>query len=544
MKTFCKHLIFATLFFFSIIPVFGQNYKAGDKIEAYDLEERNWFPAEVLKSEQSKWLIHYVGYASDFDIWLESDRLRTTGSKTTYKPYEYKVGERVEGTSDKGLTWTYKAKILKKENNRWLLHYDGTASSDDIIQSEVNMHPCPKCPAEEVKTIETTTSGVGKYPGDGIYQKYDLVELYDEGVKNWALAVLTDYNESSKVWSVQGLGLMWSLVRVNESEKATKLRKPIAQPKVIAGRSNKDVMKQMTADLAPHKDGIDAFENSYNYSFGSNGTGTKAMGFGSIYDQNLDLEKAKKQISDMEAAVKIVKEKYNNQPNEYAHYWTENPQVILFLWENKDECIKRCIVGRMSYDMTILYKLNTLDNINFKEEKDANYGFYEYFAKVNGFNDLIASFNDREEMKYYAALDAKNPYNWTEVEKTYRIKEKEYMAYVTEYSKTLDIFTEFHNPTLETLAKKEFSKYYPKAVILKSWLNKNDYTIRKNALGIPEYKFNLVYVLCTSPDYKTQFYTYIDVTCNYAGSGTYSAPFAAFDKIMWAQRTGFILNKN
>jgi hypothetical protein len=35
-----------------------------------------WFPAKILKTEKDRWFIHYVGWPSHWDEWVDQKRIR------------------------------------------------------------------------------------------------------------------------------------------------------------------------------------------------------------------------------------------------------------------------------------------------------------------------------------------------------------------------------------------------------------------------------------------------------------------------------------
>jgi hypothetical protein len=48
----------------------------GVKPECDVLWEGSWYPATVIKKEKDRWYIHYVGYEKSWDEWVGKDRIR------------------------------------------------------------------------------------------------------------------------------------------------------------------------------------------------------------------------------------------------------------------------------------------------------------------------------------------------------------------------------------------------------------------------------------------------------------------------------------
>ncbi len=80
------------------------------------------YPATILKAEKGKFLIHYDGYASSWDEWVTADRIKGMAGA------EFEVGQTVK-VLWKG-TW-YPATVLKANNGKYLIHYKGFGSNWD-----------------------------------------------------------------------------------------------------------------------------------------------------------------------------------------------------------------------------------------------------------------------------------------------------------------------------------------------------------------------------------------------------------------------------
>lgn len=89
-----KPLILSSILFLLISTSYSQvttTFKVGDKLEVYDPIEKNWFKSTILKTEKDRFFIHYEGYDSKWDTWVDHTRMRAFGEKKS-SPVFYLVG--------------------------------------------------------------------------------------------------------------------------------------------------------------------------------------------------------------------------------------------------------------------------------------------------------------------------------------------------------------------------------------------------------------------------------------------------------------------
>lgn len=58
----------------------AQTYNVNDKIEG--LDQGKWYKATILKTDGTKYFVHWDGYSSSYDSWLTTDKMRTPGTQT------------------------------------------------------------------------------------------------------------------------------------------------------------------------------------------------------------------------------------------------------------------------------------------------------------------------------------------------------------------------------------------------------------------------------------------------------------------------------
>ncbi len=81
-----------------------------------------WYPAKILKVENNKYYVHYDGYASSWDEWVTDSRIKKSSAPA------YSVGESVQ-VKWKG-SW-YPATVLKAGDGKYYIHYAGYGSNWD-----------------------------------------------------------------------------------------------------------------------------------------------------------------------------------------------------------------------------------------------------------------------------------------------------------------------------------------------------------------------------------------------------------------------------
>jgi len=96
--------------------------------------EGKWYPAEILRKQGKRYLVHYVGWSSEWDEWVPKKRIRWSRAKKDKQGCTRQSKIEVEWDG----TW-YPAKILKREGNRYFVHYAGYDSSWDEWVTEERM---------------------------------------------------------------------------------------------------------------------------------------------------------------------------------------------------------------------------------------------------------------------------------------------------------------------------------------------------------------------------------------------------------------------
>jgi hypothetical protein len=67
-------------FCFSCLLMAQNSYQVNDKIEG--LDQGKWYKATILKTDGTRYMVHWDGYSSTYDSWLTTDKMRVPGTTT------------------------------------------------------------------------------------------------------------------------------------------------------------------------------------------------------------------------------------------------------------------------------------------------------------------------------------------------------------------------------------------------------------------------------------------------------------------------------
>ncbi|MGM3304474.1 Tudor-knot domain-containing protein [Anabaena sp. WFMT] len=113
----------------STVKVDNKQYAVGTKVEVWDEEEEDWYSATIEKVKDNEYFIHYDGYGSSSDEWVEPDDLRIR-DKAASDDNGYAVGVKVKVWDDEEEDW-YSATINKIQGQQYFVHYIDYDSSYD-----------------------------------------------------------------------------------------------------------------------------------------------------------------------------------------------------------------------------------------------------------------------------------------------------------------------------------------------------------------------------------------------------------------------------
>lgn len=110
-------------------PSVAESYAIGQTVEVWDDEDEDWYQATIQKIKEDQYFVHYVGYGSSDDEWVEIDDIRSRDFVAS-DDQGYAVGQKVKVWDEDEEDW-YSATIEKIQGKQYFIHYIGYDSSHD-----------------------------------------------------------------------------------------------------------------------------------------------------------------------------------------------------------------------------------------------------------------------------------------------------------------------------------------------------------------------------------------------------------------------------
>jgi hypothetical protein len=110
-------------------------YEVSKTVEVWDSEDEDWYQGTIEKIQDDQFFIHYLGYGSSYDEWVVEDDIRTRDLRSA-DDNGYAVGQKVKCWDNDQEAW-YSATIDKIQNQQYFVHYIGYDSSyDEWVDSD------------------------------------------------------------------------------------------------------------------------------------------------------------------------------------------------------------------------------------------------------------------------------------------------------------------------------------------------------------------------------------------------------------------------
>ncbi len=110
-------------------------YAVNQTVEVWDEDEEDWYEATILKTKENEYFVHYVGYGSSEDDWVDGEDVLDRN----YSPsddYKYAVGQKVKIWDDEEEKW-YTATIQEVKRKKSFVHYlDYDSSYDEWVDND------------------------------------------------------------------------------------------------------------------------------------------------------------------------------------------------------------------------------------------------------------------------------------------------------------------------------------------------------------------------------------------------------------------------
>jgi hypothetical protein len=96
--------------------------RLGERVEV--LWKEKWYRAQIIDTGERQFRIHYVNYDNSWDEWVGAERIRP------YQPHEIAAGAKIDVFWSQDKQW-YPAEVRRSWYGLHLVHYDGYASEWD-----------------------------------------------------------------------------------------------------------------------------------------------------------------------------------------------------------------------------------------------------------------------------------------------------------------------------------------------------------------------------------------------------------------------------
>lgn len=558
-------------------------FKVGDVAEGLETDGK-WYKVDILKVEADKYFIHWQGYKSTYDRWIEAGKVRAIGSSGSAsanastsaastasggktKVYGtgdggFKVGEYAE-VLDRDGKW-YEAEIQKVNegqpneyfvkienyNGFWVKESNVRAKSSGTSSEPVGFKVGDVIEAVDfgrwnkgtVQSIRTTNSG----------NKMFTVAFDNGGSKEFTenkLRVIPVYNFSGsnyktgqyiRIWYSGRDSLDAPIVDIKDNKllinyggygakwfdfDAKEIRNDARTAAIAASKATEE---QFFQDCNKYSEAIRIFGYLYNKKHD-----TRFV----LYNQGLtsprpsDVGPMLKQMNELDA---LIKSKYPNIQNTEQTWTTElskNPGHWRVIAEERNELAQSVVTDMIKDKISEATRILT----NYEFLKNHEIGEFEAgkgIGVTSSLQDILdnngADFMKKEEEKIADVIKAAQEANLGQNEITaFREFLKKLSVDVKSKFPSSLVSSQFnpalHDAAAEASAKAYIQKTYSGAAILKIGVIGNQ-VIEKNNLGIPLYRYKRVGVLFRDSQGRCRFVPayYRE---DYAGGGAYGTPY-------------------
>lgn len=119
----------------STIASSSPQYSVNQTVEVWYEEDEDWYQATIQKIKGKEYFVHYIGYGTSDDTWVEEENIRTRNHEES-DDNGYAVGQKVKAWDEEQEEW-YTATIQKIEGNQYYVHYmDYDSSYDEWLDAD------------------------------------------------------------------------------------------------------------------------------------------------------------------------------------------------------------------------------------------------------------------------------------------------------------------------------------------------------------------------------------------------------------------------
>ncbi|MCE3297164.1 MAG: At domain protein [Crocinitomicaceae bacterium] len=117
-----NNILLSTLFLLTSWAFQAQDFKAGETVMALENDDLLWYKATILETGSEKCKIHWEGFSSEYDEFINNDSFWKEGMP-------FLVGDKLQGLETDG-KW-YNAKVLEINGSKYFIHWGGFSSEYD-----------------------------------------------------------------------------------------------------------------------------------------------------------------------------------------------------------------------------------------------------------------------------------------------------------------------------------------------------------------------------------------------------------------------------
>jgi hypothetical protein len=104
-------------------------YAVNNSVEVWDEEDEDWYQGTIQRIKDDQFFINYVGYGSSYDEWVGEENIRIRNHESS-DDNGYAVGQKVKYWDEENEEW-YTAIIEEIRGQQYYVHYVGYDSSYD-----------------------------------------------------------------------------------------------------------------------------------------------------------------------------------------------------------------------------------------------------------------------------------------------------------------------------------------------------------------------------------------------------------------------------
>lgn len=541
----------------------GGKFKVGDVAEGLETDGK-WYKVDILKAEEGRYFIHWQGFGTQYDRWIEATKIRAIGEagNVAYATGEggFKKGDIAEALNRDG-KW-YEVEIWNLSEQEYGVRWTGVTGPNWVKKDMVRAKGSGANQALAFQVgdrIHAEVSGAWKSCtianiADASGSKKYSVTFDDGGRADITEDRIRQYNFTGKDFKAgQFVRIRYSgndsldtpIVDVKDQQfmivygghgskwfpfDSPELRNDV---KAAAAAAAAGAQQQFWSDCAPFQEAVLTFSWLENPT--SSGELSTWTSRGQSWKEEERIQQIRNDYEKLEKLAEIIKAKgYESLAAEggamSGKAATGNPTFLIKTAQKRAEYGAKLVRLVLEADIkTITDFLKTVPELgnmsggkllSFYDDKRGVVSTVEY--SKNDCKTLIEGQRNRAA-KFLAAIgkteDPEVTKMLTGLQSAATIAKKEFTANIQQSS--LPTFPH-KDAAIEAAAKTAVEKIIPGAVVIRTGALDADWKISKNSLGIPECRLKFVGVVFKDPVTGYCAYAPMQMGQDYTSNGTYS----------------------